>query len=101
MTERSDKPIFSAPSLRPDQATNFHLRAQLMLEVEALLKAHNMPQVDVAALFGVSQLRVSNLLKSRIDLVTAHTLINQLSRLGRWVELVAPIKNTYLGFINL
>ena len=96
MTERSDKPIFSAPSLRPDQATNFHLRAQLMLEVEALLKAPNMPQVDVAALFGVSQLRVSNLLKSRIDLVTAHTLINQLSRLGRGFDLVVTDRGSSL-----
>ena len=92
---------FSEPSLRPDQTTNFRLGAQLMFEIESVVKAHNMPRVDVAALFGVSQLRVSNLLHSRIDLVTAHTLINQLSRLGRWVELVAPIKNTYLGFINL
>ena len=53
-----------------------HLRAQLVLEIESVVKAYNMPQVVVAGLFGVSQLRVSNLLQSRIDLVTPHTLIN-------------------------
>ena len=69
-----------------------HLRAQLMLEIESVAKADNMPQVVVAALFGVSQLRVSNLLHSRIDLVTVYTLINQLSRLRRRVDLVVTIE---------
>ena len=59
-----------------DWLNQLNLLARLILEVDTLLKVHNMPEVDIAALFGVSQLRVSNLLQSRINLVTAYTLIN-------------------------
>ena len=65
-----------------------HLRAQLMIEVEAILKARKMTQVEAAALFGVSQPRISNLLKGRIDKFTVDTLVNWLSKLDKHVELV-------------
>ena len=59
-----------------------------MIEVEAILKARKMTQVEAAALFGVSQPRVSNLLKGRIDKFTVDTLVNWLSKLARRVDLV-------------
>jgi len=80
--------IFSALGFPPDQSANMHLRAQLMIEVEAILKARKMTQVEAAALFGVSQPRVSNLLKGRIDKFTLDTLVNWLSKLDKHVELV-------------
>jgi len=46
-----------------------HLRAQLKIEVEAILKARKMTQVEAAALFGVSQPRVSDLLVA--DLISS------------------------------
>ena len=64
------------------------LRAQLIIEVEAILKARKMTQMEAAALFGVSQPRVSNLLKGRIDKFTLDTLVNWASKLGRHVDLV-------------
>ena len=82
--------IFSVVGFPPDQSANMHLRAQLMIEVEVILKARKMTQVEAAALFVVSQPRVSNLLKGRIDKFTLDTLINWLSKLGRRVELVVP-----------
>ena len=64
------------------------LRTELMIEIEAILKARKMTQVEAAALFGVSQPRVSNLLKGRIDKFTVDTLVNWLSKLDKHVELV-------------
>ena len=46
-----------------------HLRAQLMIEVEAILKARKMPHVEAVALFGVPQPRVSDLLVA--DLISS------------------------------
>ena len=46
-----------------------HLRAKLMIEVEAILKARNMPHMEAAALFGVPQPRVSDLLVA--DLISS------------------------------
>ena len=80
--------IFSALGFPSNQSANMHLRAQLMIEVEAILKARKMTQVEAAALFGVSQPRVSNLLKGRIDKFTVDTLVNWLSKLDKHVELV-------------
>ena len=80
--------IFSASDFCPEWSANMHLRAQLMIEVEAILKARKMTQVEAAALFGVSQPRVSNLLKGRIDKFTVDTLVNWLSKLDKHVELV-------------
>ena len=69
-----------------------HMRAQLMLEIEFILKTRRMTQVQAADLLGVSQPRVSNLLQGRIDKFTLGTLVNWLSKLGRRVELVVLMK---------
>ena len=69
-----------------------HMRAQLMLEIESILKTRRMTQVQAADLLGVSQPRVSNLLQGRIDKFTLGTLVNWLSKLGRRVELVVLMK---------
>jgi len=87
-TSKLPSTIFSAFGFPPDQSANMHLRAQLMIEVEAILKSRKMTQVEAAALFGVSQPRVSNLLKGRIDKFTVDTLVNWLSKLDKLVELV-------------
>ena len=87
-TPKFPSAIFSALGFPSDQSANMHLRAQLMIEVEAILKARKMTQVEAAALFGVSQPRVSNLLKGRIDKFTVDTLVNWLSKLDKHVELV-------------
>ena len=39
-------------------------------------------------MFGVSQPRVNNLLKGRIDKFIIDTLVNWLGRLDRWVDVV-------------
>ena len=59
-----------------------------MLEIEAVLKECKLTQVGAAKLFGVSQPRVNNLLKGRIDKFTIDTLVNWLSRLDRRVDVV-------------
>ena len=65
-----------------------HLRAKLMIEVEAILKARNMPHMEAVALFGVPQPRLRDLLCGRLDKFTVDTLVNWLSKLGRQVDLV-------------
>ena len=64
------------------------LRTQLMREIEAILQAGNMAQLEVSTLFGVSPPRVSDLLQGRPDKFTLDTLIIWLSKLGWRVDLV-------------
>ena len=80
--------IFTALGFDLTTSANLRLRAELMLEIEALIKARKLTQVAAAQLFGVSQPRVNNLLKGRIDKFTIDTLVNWLSRLDRRVDVV-------------
>ena len=84
-TLNSPTTVFSLLSFDAEQSENLRLRAELMIEIEAVLKERNLTQVAVAKLFGVSQPRVSNLLQGRIDKFTVDTLVNWLSKLGRRV----------------
>ena len=76
-----------------------HLRAQLMIEVEAILKARKMPHMEAVALFGVSQPRVSDLLCGWLDRFTLDKLINWLTKLARRVDVVILDGGPSLGLV--
>ena len=59
-----------------------------MREIEAILQAGNMTQLEATTLFGVSQPRVTDLLRGRLDKFTLDALINWLTKLSRRVDLV-------------
>ena len=80
--------IFTALGFDLTMSANLRLRAELMLEIEAVLKECKLTQVGAAKLFGVSQPRVNNLLKGRIDKFTIDTLVNWLGSLDRRVDVV-------------
>ena len=71
-----------------ENLVNINLRTKLMLEIKSELNTRKMTQVEAAALFGVSQPRVSDLLCVRLYRSTLDTLINWLSKLGKRVDLV-------------
>jgi predicted XRE-type DNA-binding protein len=87
-TIKSGDTVFSSLGFDAEQSENLRLRAELMIEIEAVLKERKLTQVGAAKLFGVSQPRVSNLLKGRIDKFSVDTLVNWLSKLDKHVELV-------------
>jgi predicted XRE-type DNA-binding protein len=53
-----------------------------MIKIEKLLKARALTQSEAAKLMRVSQPRVSDLLRGRLDLFSTDTLIDMLARLG-------------------
>ena len=75
---------FSAP-----EAARLRVRADLMIKIEKVLKARKLKQAEAAELMGVSQPRVSDLLRGKIDLFSTDALIDMLARLGLRVRLVA------------
>lgn len=85
---KSTESVFTALDFDEEQSENLRLRAELMIEIEAVLQERQLTQVAAAKLLGVSQPRVSNLLKGRIDKFTVDTLVNWLSKLDKHVELV-------------
>lgn len=73
------------------EAENLRLRSVLMMAVSDHISDNNLTQKKAAELMGVSQPRISNLVKGKIDMFTIDTLVNMLARVGTIVELnVSP-----------
>lgn len=77
--------VFLDVGFPPSEAANLLLRAQLMSRVRDA--ARGMPKREVAKRFGVTQLRLNDLLRGKIDKFSLDALINMLGHTGMRVEL--------------
>jgi predicted XRE-type DNA-binding protein len=86
MNERFES-IWDAIEDTPAQAENMKLRSSLMLTLKDHIVQSGMSQSRAAKLFGVTQPRISDLMRGRIDLFAIDSLINMLATAGLRVEL--------------
>lgn len=70
------------------EAEHLRIRSSLMIEVRKLIEGRSLSQKEAAKLFGVTQPRISNLVRGRIDLFSIDTLVDMLARAGIHVDLV-------------
>lgn len=68
------------------EAAAMRARADLMIALQERLTALKLTQAESAALLGVTQPRVSDLVRGKIDLFSMESLIDMLSRSGIEVE---------------
>ena len=80
--------VFLALGFPPEEAENLKIRSDLMNQLEQLIKSRGLTQVKAAKLFGVSQPRVSDLTRGRIDRFSVDTLIGMLWNAGLQVTIV-------------
>jgi predicted XRE-type DNA-binding protein len=73
--------IFDVIADSPAEAADLQFRADLMLTLRKLLEERNLRQAEIAEALGVSQPRVSELMRGKIDLFSADKLIGLLARL--------------------
>ena len=85
---RSSGNVFRDLGFSPEEAEHLLIRADLMIQIEKVLKERGLRQAQAAKLLRVTQPRVSDLLRGRIDLFSTDTLIDMLARLGIRVRLV-------------
>jgi predicted XRE-type DNA-binding protein len=71
-----------------EEAEHLLIRADLMIQLQKAIRSRGLKQAEAAKTLRVSQPRVSDLLRSRIDLFSTDTLIDMLARLGVRVRLV-------------
>lgn len=65
---RSSGNVFRDLGFDPEEAEHLLIRADLMIHIEKVLKARGLKQAEAAKIMRVTQLRVSDLLRARIDL---------------------------------
>jgi len=79
--------VWEAIEDSPAQAENMRLRASLMLALKDHIAGEGLSQTQAAKLLGVTQPRVSDLMRGKIDLFSLDTLVNMLGAAGLHVEL--------------
>ena len=79
--------VFRDLGFRREEAEHLLVRADLMIEAQKIIASRKLKQNAAAKLLRVSQPRVSDLLRGRIDLFSTDALIDMLTRLGARVRL--------------
>jgi predicted XRE-type DNA-binding protein len=80
--------VFKDLGFSDDEAENLKIRADLMIELTKLIEAQELTQTAAAELLGVTQPRVSDLMRGKIDRFSVDTLIEMLGHAGACVSFV-------------
>jgi predicted XRE-type DNA-binding protein len=83
--QRGSGNVFRDIGYPQEQAENLLLRTQLMSKIRAATK--DATQAEAARLFGVTQPRMSDLLRGRVDKFSLDALVNMLAKVGMRVEM--------------
>ena len=79
--------VWDAIENTPEQAANMKLRSELMIALKDHIARAGMSQAQAAQLFGVTQPRVSDLMRGKINLFTLDALVNMATAVGLRIEL--------------
>ena len=65
-----------------EQAAHLEVRSSLMFTLRSLIQERGLTQARAAKLLGVTQPRISDLVRGRIDLFSIDALVDMLARAG-------------------
>lgn len=82
MSEQRFNSVWDAIEDTPQQAASMRARSELMMALQQWVKAEGLTQTIAAGLFGVTQPRVSDLMRGRINLFSTDTLIDMAATAG-------------------
>ena len=79
--------VWDAIEDTPEQAANMKLRSVLMIALKNQVTRAGMSQAQAARLFGVTQPRVSDLMRGKINLFALDALVNMTTAAGLRIEM--------------
>jgi len=82
MTSQRFASVWDAIEDTPAEAENMKLRSALIDAIEDAIKAKGWTQAEAAKALGVTQPRVSALMRGKINMFSLDSLINMLTALG-------------------
>jgi predicted XRE-type DNA-binding protein len=80
--------VFRDVGFPREEAEHLVIRADLLTQLQKLIASSGLKQAEVAKLLRITQPRVSDLLRGRINLFSTDSLIDMLARFGVGVRLV-------------
>jgi len=79
--------VWDATEDTPPEAKNMKLRAAVMMALEEQIKRQGWTQGEAARRLGVTQPRVSDLVRGKIDLFSLDALVNMVVAAGLHIDL--------------
>ena len=79
--------VFTDLGYSPDEAAILQMRAELMADLRKLIKGKRLTQAKAAEILGVSQSRVSDLIRGKWERFSLEMLITLATRAGMHVTL--------------
>jgi predicted XRE-type DNA-binding protein len=80
--------VFRDLGFSKEESEHLLIRADLLIQVQKAIVSKHLKQAEAAKILRVTQPRISDLLRGRIDLFSTDSLIDMLARLGLGVRLV-------------
>ena len=87
MTSKRFANVWDAIEDTPEQAENMKLRSTLLIALKVHLTRSGLSQAQIAKLFGVTQPRVSDLMRGKINLFALDALVNMAVAAGLKVKM--------------
>jgi predicted XRE-type DNA-binding protein len=87
MSDKRFSSVWDAIEDTPEEAENMKLRSALMVALKEHIARAGLSQSRAAKLFGVTQPRVSDLMRGKINLFGLDALVNMAAAAGLHVEL--------------
>ena len=79
---RSPGNVFEDFGFAPEEAEGLRIRSALMATIRTVIEQRGMTHARTATLFGMTQPRVSDLVRGKIDLFSIDMLVEMLVRAG-------------------
>lgn len=80
--------VFADLGFSAEEAQNLKVRSDLMIELTKLIDARGLTQAAAAKLLGVTQPRISDLVRGKINRFSVDSLIEMLGHAGATVSFV-------------
>lgn len=87
MSKKRFASVWDAIEDKPAQAENMRLRSTLMMALKDHIVSSGLSQAEAGKLLGVTQPRVSDLMRGKIELFGLDTLVNMIAAAGLHVEM--------------
>lgn len=82
MSKQRFQSVWDAIEDTPQLAASMRARSELVIELTELIKKRGMTQADAARMFGVTQPRISDLVRGKVELFSLDALVDMAAIAG-------------------
>ena len=79
---RSSGNVFRDLGFSSEEAENLRIRSEMMVRLARVIDDRGLTQAEAARILGVTQPRVSDLVRGKVDLFSIDMLVNMLAKAG-------------------